>query len=337
MATFHTRSCLLLLLLLLVAGPAAGAAEVSRPALRGTFIQLLDHHRDWTEAQWQRLFADLQGAGIEEVYVQWSVFDRGTALPLEALLGQADAADMRVWVGLVHDPAYGESIRSDTAFLDGYLRRLRQRSLATARDLLPGLRPHTAFQGWYIPEEIDDVNWLSATRKNLLARHLRSLAAGLKAMTPEKGVAISGFSNAHLAPAILEKFWRELLTAADIDRLLFQDGIGAQKLRLAELPLYLQAVRRAALASGRELQVIVELFRQTTSPTAEGGSFAAVPAPFERILAQMRIAAAYETAGIVAFSVPEYMTPAAGPAAGGLFAAYLDYLQGAAAGTGELQ
>jgi hypothetical protein len=65
---------------------------------------------------------------------------------------------------------------------------------------------------------------------------------------------------------------------------------------------------------------VVELFQQTrTKP------FRAQPASWERVAQQLKIAASYAPDGIMAFSVPEYMTPLGGPEADNLFKAYRHY------------
>jgi hypothetical protein len=51
--------------------------------------------------------------------------------------------------------------------------------------------------------------------------------------------------------------------------------------------------------------------------------FSAVPAPLSRIDRQIMLAAEFATPDIVAFSVPEYMTPAAGEASRKLLEGYV--------------
>jgi hypothetical protein len=136
-------------------------------------------------------------------------------------------------------------------------------------------------------------------------------------------VGVSGFSNAHCDPATLEAFWRELLSGTNIDVVFFQDGVGAHKLELTYLPLYLAAMNRAVAGSGRVLSIITELFDQVEGPPVTEGAFRAVPTDMDRLAQQLTLASKAATAGIFAFSVPDYMVPAAGPAAKRLFSEYL--------------
>lgn len=316
---------------------SAPAQPESLPAapLQGTFIQLNSAHRHWMEDDWKRLFNDFQSLGLSQLILQWTVYedtvfylsaeerDKGTP-PLEAILQRADAAGLRVRVGLVYDPQYWEKIgQRGIASVSAYLRQLRYRSLRTARELLPRLIAHPSFCGWYIPEEIDDVNWLEPERRQVLFEHFAELTAALRELAPQAEIALSGFSNANTSPLAFEKFYRGLLQATTAEVVLLQDGIGVQKLDLENLELYLAAMRRAVDAHGRDLQVVVELFQQVEGQPLDDQPFKAIPAPLGRIRRQIELASEYSTAGVMAFSVPDYMSSSAGPEAQRLLQHYL--------------
>ena len=133
---------------------------------------------------------------------------------------------------------------------------------------------------------------------------------------------MSGFSNAFLDPSAFGEFWGRVLDRAPIDTVLFQDGIGAGKLEPREVPLYLEALRGASTARARNLEVVVEVFRQTDGPPINDEPFAAAPAGFDEILRQLRLAAEYAPGGAIAFSVPEYMSPLGGEEAADRYEQY---------------
>ena len=108
--------------------------------------------------------------------------------------------------------------------------------------------------------------------------------------------------------------------------MLFQDGVGALKMDLTGLPLYLRAMERATEGAGRRLAVVVELFEQTGGAPLDAGPFAAVPAPPARVQRQLELAAGHPA---VAFTVPDYMRDGDARAAR-LRAAYLAWLRGEA-------
>jgi hypothetical protein len=233
----------------------------------------------------------------------------------------ADEAGIRVYVGLVAESQYWEHIRQPLPHVEKYLGRLRAHAVSVARQLLPIVTTHPSFQGWYIPEEIDDTTWRPSDLRAVLSTHLRRLSTHLHNLTPTKSVALSGFANGQLDPHAFENFWSGLLQEAPIDVVLFQDGIGARKLTLPELTAYLAAIRNATQAHQRELKIILEIFKQVAGPSLDNQSFQAVPAGLERIRQQIEASAAYAST-LIAFSIPEYMTPLGGPAAEGLFDQY---------------
>jgi hypothetical protein len=225
-----------------------------------------------------------------------------------------------VFVGLPEDSQYWARIAEAPSAVTVYLRRLALRQQDVAESLAPSLNEHRSVVGWYIPQEIDDVNWNDAERRAILSRHLQQLTTTLRRAAPERRIAISGFSNAHLAPRGLAAFWRELVMDAGLDALFFQDGIGAGKLQLEELEAYLPPLQEMCDNSRCELRMIVELFQ-----SAEGGRFE--PAAIDRIGRQLQLAAAMTRRPPLAFSIPDYMLPAGGPDAGRLLRAYSERLR----------
>ncbi len=335
--TFHQVPALLALASLLLFSTVALAddkAVPSGPRLQGTFLQLTEAHSRWKEADWAKLFGYFKQLQLSQLVIQWTVYDdlaffQGENFrqmpnpPLPIILKLADAAGLQVMVGLATDSGYWDKVGRDPELVKIFLRRLRLRDEAIVGQLAPQLKDHPSFRGWYIPEEIDDINWQEASARKVLFAHLQELSAALHKAAPGR-VAISGFTNGRTDPKSLARFWQSLLEETGIDDLLFQDGVGAKKLLVEEVPVYLESLRQAVPpGSGRKLQVVVELFRQVSERP-----FRAQAAPWDRVKRQLEIAARYANGGILAFSVPEYMTPTAGPEANKLFRAYLNYLGG---------
>ncbi|HBR14294.1 MAG TPA: hypothetical protein DD723_01975 [Candidatus Omnitrophica bacterium] len=305
----------------------------SQTFLKGTFIQLLSAHQGWTKEDWEGLFAYLRQLKVSYLIVQWSVFDKleffndgnnqsRVDAPLNFILNEAEKAGMNVFVGLELDPDYWNEIARDTSFVKNYLADMSHASKELADRLAPLVKKYDSFQGWYITQEIDDSNWRTFESQQILFDHLNDLGAHLHKLFPDKRVALSGFCNAEMTPGVFELFWDSLLKATPIDIVLFQDGIGADKLTFAQLPEYLASLHRATQINSRQLQVVVELFKQVTGNDTLSTQFAAEAAELERVQKQIMIDAAYGS-DLVAFSIPEYMTPLGGPQAEKLFKEYL--------------
>lgn len=322
---------MLLAMWLLAAQPGRAIAAPAR--IGGTFIQLTRAHASWTDAQWQGLFAQFRTMGLTELVVQWSIYDEvsfhrtadgaaASRAPLPTILQLADHAGIQVLVGLVEDPAYWSRIKRDPALVEVYLQRLRLRSERAARDLLPLVRTHPSFAGWYISQEVDDVSWHTDAAWRVLGRYVRGLSSALRQLTPSARIAISAFSNGFVDPDRLAARWATLACDADLEVML-QDGIGAGKLTPGDAERY-EAAIHAALDNRARFHIIVEAFaRSTDRPDAIGG-----PAPLRRLLDQLALAARYTTEPILVFSVPDYMSPAAGRDAAELYEGYLQAISG---------
>ena len=298
----------------------------------GTFIQPLRTHGAWHAQDWANLFRYFKELQLSHVIIQWTVYDDLAFYPttdghhvpnppLETILRLADEEAMGVYVGLVAESQYWAHLRQPLPQVEKSLGRLRSQAISVARQLLPTVALHASFQGWYIPEEIDDTTWRTPDWRAVLSTHLHRLSAHLHTLTPTKRIALSGFANGRMDPQAFESFWSGLLQEAAIDIVLFQDGIGAKKLELPEVALYLMAMRNATQAHQRALEIIIEIFEQVAGPPLDDQPFQAVPANLERIRQQIEVAGAYAPA-LVAFSIPEYMTPRGGGAAAHLFETY---------------
>lgn len=298
-----------------------------RPRLDGTFLQLTHAHLRWSDARWQRLFEHFATLGLTELVVQWTRYDDTSFCPDDApclvdkVLDHADRFGLGVLVGLAHRSDFWDRIKAPAEDRRAYLAGLRDASLATAAGLAPVVGRHPSFRGWYLSEEIDDVSWNDPAERRILVEHLAELSFRLRAETADAfRIGVSGFSNAALAPDGLTALWTDILGASAIDVLLFQDGIGVGKLTLAELDPYLAAVSEATHSANRTLWVVVETFERTDNGD---DTFTARPASLGRIEAQLAVAAIHADT-LIAFSVPEYMTPLGGPAATALFRRYRD-------------
>lgn len=306
--------------------------------LQGGYIQLLDSDSWRSELEWRKLFESLIQLNIKYVVVQWSALDHrpyyravpvaaAPDMPLESIMRLASASGMRVLVGLSHDPAYWTRVgRPDRrAYLVERL-RINQRRANELREIVIH---YPSFSGWYISEEIDDINWNSQLDKVAISNYLGELSNHLRKLTPKNEIGVSGFVNRHTEPNTLRDFWIDLLASAPaIDHVYFQDGIGVNKLTIAELPRYYAAMLEATTAAGRELVPVVEAFRQTAGPPVSPGEFRAGPTTLERLSEQIGIANRYAVRHVL-FGVPEYLTPAGGVEAAMLYRNYNKVLSAA--------
>jgi hypothetical protein len=236
---------------------------------------------------------------------------------------------MKVMVGLDHEASWWTCARLDAPALAAYLARRVLGSLALARTLAPSLQTETSFAGWYLSEEIDAVSFASHRARSLLRRFLLQLSEGLRRLIPGTPVGVSAFAPAGLQPESCAQLWGELVQGgAPVDRLLLQDGIGVGSHSLDQWTQRLHHIRQMMLAARTpdgaaiELWPVVETFTQTAGPGDSASGFAAQPTQVDRLVQQLRVAA--QGGPAIAFSVPDYLAPQAGP---GALALYQDYLR----------
>jgi Domain of unknown function (DUF4434) len=314
---------------------STAAPPLHTPRLSGTFLQLLSEHRTWSEDRWKRLFDDFQRLQLSTVILQWVLSD-GQPLyssspespgpsVLQTILQRAEMADIAIMVGLVHDTDYWQRIAQPADKVTEYFADREARLARVVRAIAPLLRDHKSFAGWFINDEIDDINWRQPSAASVLYSYLQRVGDYLRLESPRAPVAISTFTNGSAAPDQLATFWQDLLRAAPAIRtVIFQDGVGARKLSLEQLPAYLCALRTATQAAGRTLWSVVELFEQTGGPPVDSGPFRARAAPFSRIMEQLRTDAACAS-DLIGFSAVDYLL-AATPQAMELLYNYLHYI-----------
>src|SRR2546429_8462673 len=87
-----------------------------------------------------------------------------------------DEAAIGVYVGLVAESQYWAHLRQPLPQVEKSLGRLRSQAISVARQLLPTVALHASFQGWYIPEEIDDTTWRTPDWRAGLSTHLHRLS-----------------------------------------------------------------------------------------------------------------------------------------------------------------
>ena len=285
-----------------------------------TFVQLWRDDAKRSSANWDQWFLQIDHLGFEEIIVQWSSYDDisfhidprpgyENAPSLEAFIKTALKHQKRIWLGLDYDPAFWEAIDAKPdrvkQYLSTRLSKIRQRLPHLLKSLEAIDTQGKIIQGWYISDEIDDVNWRDPVRQKLLHTYLKELRLVLHESHEKWPVLISGFSNGVCSPDNLTQFWDTTLNQTGIDGVLFQDGIGAGKLSLEQLETYLDHFHNHLGDADQRFGVIVELFEFTQQKSSDASTLQS--APFSRVSQQIALAQQYSILPITVFSAPDYL------------------------------
>ena len=287
--------------------------------MQGTFLQLWRSHLDLTPAQWAERIAACRRLGSREIFLQWVGLEGGRPddwMAPDAVLGQifdeAARHGMGVHVGLPYDQRWWNVLATpDDEALARYLDLTREQGLAYMRTAPWSARRN--FRGWYLPYELEQYNWASASRQALLWPWLDAFAR-------------AALDNSGHAPCISTYFSRlggsgtleQLARHPDHARVhpMIQDGVGVAGLDNLKA---LEPLRRLLLARRAPFDLVIELFEELPSGSTDGSTFKARSADFERVRKQWLIADSYGAQRVVAFALDPWVigdSPEARAAAG---------------------
>jgi hypothetical protein len=247
--------------------------------------------------------------GCRELFVQWlGIEDDAEANrwllgpgQITDLLDICQALGMKVHLGVPFHQGWWNRIGgSDSQALALFLRRIAdgaQRFMQQAR-----WPRHAAFQGWYLPYELEQYHWASPERAALLTQALLPMARAAAETSGRPPTISTYFSHLH-GPGSLEGLWRLLLDRLEL-RPMIQDGVGVSGLgNLAALA----PLSRMLLERRQPFDLIVELFEQQVPIPSEGAQFQAVSANFRRVQRQWDLARGYGAQRIVTFALDPWV------------------------------
>ncbi|MFN3402463.1 MAG: DUF4434 domain-containing protein [Cytophagaceae bacterium] len=300
--------------------PATSGGE----KLSGSFIQLWNDSGckcgNWTQADWETQMQHMKNACLDKIIIQYGVYDTHSwysqsTLPyvntkssaMNRMFPAALNKGIDIYIGLYFDETWNHSAKDQSATYTNILNKHKQ----VIDELTPIFGSHARFKGWYIPQEINDLEWQSTTNRNLLANWLRDVAAYAKSKTPTKEVVIAPFFGPHRPADDLQAWWDYVLgVATGIDLVIPQDGVGTTTKDVdVDIPHYFNAIKNACTARGRRFGATIETFQQTSGWPINNGNFAAVPATMDRLKTQLWEAGRFvSTSDMFQFEWP-YMQP----------------------------
>lgn len=252
----------------------------------GTFLQPWRSHLQWRMADWQRSLKLARRLGCRQLVLQWTGIVGGAEgdwqLPdtsVRMLFTAASEAGIAIRVGLPFQQRWWQAIGGDDAALQAFFAD----SLTQARTWLaqaPWSRLH-AFNGWYIPYELEQYHWADPARQQWLAQWLHGISQA--ALDRGGDCAISCYFSRLQTHGDLVTLWDAVLAQASV-RPMVQDGVGvAGAGNVQQLQPLLQHLRTRGVA----FDAIVELFRELPGENNDGTQFKGETADAARIERQL--------------------------------------------------
>jgi len=317
--------------------PASAASATdpcdTAPRLSGTFVQpaLID---GWTNGQLDDEFEHLDDACIDTHVLQWTA-DSGahttiydTGLPgytqntatdvIDRLLASAESWDKSVIVGLQVNHDWFTKGVSDLTWLGNEADFAKD----LADELYDWYGDYDSFDGWYLPFEVDNLNFPTSTQWDRLGAFYDDVIDHLNTISPGLPVVVAPFYNDGLAgtidPATWEDMWESILGDAAIDVIALQDGVGAGHAKVSDLADWFSATRDAIDTARPTTQLISD------AETFVFGPGGLQPMPLAGVIADLEAVETYVD-GNWAFAYDHYQSPLSVPAV--YHATYLDYLE----------
>ncbi|MFZ4288082.1 DUF4434 domain-containing protein [Variovorax sp. HJSM1_2] len=277
----------------LLAGGAAGSLAAAPTeaccAARGRTIiwQPWASHAALDERGWKRLGELARREGYSRVLLQWSRYGSTDFWPLEgrrwlqAGMAHWREQQLRLIVGLDMGEDYYRVLQQS----DDALRAHMAGSLGRSVDLMRRLAlqpPPLVVDGWYVPQEIDDLNWRHPARERLLRAYLASVCDALtregRGQAGAPVVYASAFFSGASPPGEFAGMLSRLHRETGVIWIV-QDGLGTSRLSEARTAAYLRAIAQALPTESWE--GILEVFDQhqpkgqapTFDPSAEATIF----------------------------------------------------------------
>ncbi len=314
--------------------------------LSGSFIQLWNSTGcscgQWSQTEWNNELQEMSDLCMDKFIIQYSVYDdlswySNSSLSfvnfkegaLDKIITAAESAGIQIYFGLYFDETWNTADKSLAATYSDLLTKHQ----GVIDELWTEFGASSAFGGWYIPQEINDLEWQTDPEKTLLFDWLKDVSdyAKTKSSAP---VIIAPFFNLWQPADVVADWYDELfMVATNIDAIYPQDGVGITLKDVDyHIPLYFSELESLCNTHGVDFGATVESFEQQTGWPIDGGSFSAISADIDRLKSQLWNAQDAGAIDIIQFSW-SYMQDGVSASASQLNTDYANYSSGSCTAT----
>lgn len=219
-------------------------SQVCRPANDKIIIyQPWASHSQIPLKQIQIIKRHLDKEKYTHILMQWSSYGKHRYLDSQKtdwFYNQLKTGKRKLIEGLYYDPDFFNALKLPNNELKKVLNHIRKESISDARKL--ELDTTIDISGWYLAEEIDDLNWRSMAREKMLVEHLKATVQSLKRISPGKAVYISTFFGGHSSPKEYANFLKRIQSQTGVIWII-QDGQGVYRNPQPNTQLYLKTIK----------------------------------------------------------------------------------------------
>jgi len=198
--------------------------------------------KDKGKIEWDNVFKQMNECEINQLILQWSkhgVVDfTQNKIWLQNILSLAEKYQVEVVIGLYSDDKYFKVIENSRNNLRDYFQRHLRKNIQHAEQVYAIARDYKSFAGWYLYEEIDDLNYQDYSRQFALKEYLQSMAKALKTISV-RSLYVSGFYSNRMTPCVYSDMLDNVIQQEY--KLLLQSGIGAKLVDVEESVQYIQS------------------------------------------------------------------------------------------------
>jgi sugar phosphate isomerase/epimerase len=308
--------------------------------ITGTFLQLDEVNLQYPKAKWDEEFRIMKEMGMDTVAIQyWGSPNKVVDYPSN-IFPRSKYTHIADWMFELAEK-YGIKLFIGILLIDGwwtaskepvYFDKALPLQIQVIDELQSFYGKYPSFYGWYITEELDDLNWKTPESQANVIAFFKKLVAHCKEVSGNKPVLTAPFigwntgSNLHMTEEAFEQLWTDFFRETDIDIISLQDASIRAKYHEQVLTPYFRALQRAAKKTGKEAWSDLETFEQIEGWPFDANPFKAVPARFDRILKQMEIESPFVDK-IITFEFHHYMCPLHGEEKARLYQEYMDWVK----------
>ncbi len=243
------------LLVLLFLFTSCEEKERSREAVYLFYQPLL---KDQKRIEWREVFSTMHSLGMGTLILQWSRYGVVDFMKqkvwLEKILKEAKARKIKVVIGLYGDKRYFKNIENKKLNLSVYFDKLHKINLQQAKQVYKVAKAFPNFSGWYLTEEVDDLNFKDKAREEALKIYWKRVSKEIKKVA-NRPIYLSGFYGQNSSPEAYATMLKSIIPKDA--HLLLQSGVGAKLVALEESRDYMQKFK---MSYRSEFIPIVELF-----------------------------------------------------------------------------